>query len=212
MTNEKMCDVMKYFAENAKEKNGCPLENDFFEECDRQLNAILRKLGYDRKQYTFDAEDYKQDVMLKLLISAKTFVPEKGKFSTWFNKVATTTFIKKCEKEQKQLTNQAVPMFKETEDHDEVNQIDQFCSEMSAEEVFFQKERREHLYREIENLGENQRNAVWLVDICNMKPREAAEVMHLSGANVSTLLNRGHKKLREQLEKEQSGDERELGR
>ena len=75
-------------------------------------------------------------------------------------------------------------------------------SRNSTEDRIADQERRAALHRTLLRIGDEYREALWLVYMEDLSYAQAAEVLHVSTKKIDNLLMRGKKALRGELEKE----------
>lgn len=156
---------------------------------DRHLGSIVnfsyRMLG-DRTE----AEDIAQETFLRLWKTASRWEP-KAKLTTWLHRVARNLCIDRL-RTRRDLPSSQVPERADTaagaSTQMERMQLDQAVG------------------RALSVLSEGQRSAISLVYYQGMSNKEAAEVMGLQVDALESLLARGRRSLRKQLQAEHAAD------
>ena len=76
-------------------------------------------------------------------------------------------------------------------------------SENEIEEIIFKKEKNKNLRNAINRLGNEQSQAIFLVDIEGLTYKDACKVLGISMSNLKSIVHRGRKKLKAILKKEE---------
>lgn len=129
-----------------------------------------------------EAEDLAQETSLKAYLSYRGYV-ERFKFSTWLYRIAYNSFIDHKRKK-------SIP----TESLDSAAHIEEA---VSPDRMQF-----EGLYSAIEDLPLNEKTAILLFYLEEMKILDIAIVMRKPTGTVKSYLNRGRKHLKERLKDE----------
>lgn len=167
--------------------------------CDKQLNIVIRKRGYGFYA-DWSVEDFCAEAIESVWKKCKTFDENEGSFSAWFGKVAQNIYFKHCDKQKR--TVDTVPMITETEEGSEVNIIDLQVFTNSCEDEVMDRMASERAMEAVDNLSENQREAIRLCNFEGYKPAEAAKIMGCKPDDVYRYLNRAKAKLEKEAIKE----------
>lgn len=148
---------------------------------DKYIEKIIYFIYGFVKNYDI-AEDLAQDVFMYLLVNREKYNFNYS-FKTYIFLIAKSRafdYLKSSRFRHEIL----VEFYK---DEDEANQI---------EDVVFENIRNKNLQKAISNLNNNQRQAVYLAKIEDMKIKEISQILNISENNVKILIHRGIKNLR----------------
>lgn len=129
-----------------------------------------------------EAEDLAQETSLKAYLSYTGYV-ERFKFSTWLYRIAYNSFIDY--KRKKHLPTEALDAAVNTEGRETPSRLE-----------------FEGLYSAIENLSLNEKTAILLFYMEDMKILDIALVMGKPTGTIKSYLNRGRQHLKEKLKDE----------
>lgn len=135
------------------------------------------------------AEELMEDTFVRLYVKKPRF-SEKSSFKTWLYAIGRNVAREYIRKEKKQKT---VPL----EDHAEL--ADQT---FDPEQSYFQNENRAQLYAAMLRLKPEYRQVLWLQYFEGLRDKEIAQIMKKTPNNISVLLHRAKKALKDELEKE----------
>lgn len=130
-----------------------------------------------------DAEDLAQETALKAYLSYNGFV-ERFKFSTWLYRIAYNSYIDSCRKKRIQTDS--------LESAGHLAGTDQQGENM----------RREELLKAIDGLPANEKTAMLLFYMEEMKILDIAIVMHKPVGTVKSYLNRGRRHIKNKMKNE----------
>ena len=145
-----------------------------------------------------DAEEVAQDTLIAGLNALKDFRKESA-LKTWMCSIAinkSKDFLKY--KTRQKRSGKVVPIGEKSEDIYNVQPTDFMHPGIALES----KEMMEVLFAAINQLRENQKTALILAKLENMKQAEIAEVMKLSPKAVESLISRAKANLKKYLEVE----------
>ncbi len=144
--------------------------------------AVAEKVLYQRQE----AEDAVQDAFVKLWQKADQFEPETAKFSTWFYRIV----VNQCLDRKRKKTADALP-----EDYDIKDDSN------GPEENLVEDQRAQQMQQAMDLLPERQKTAIVLCYYEGMSNKEAADVLEVNIKALESLLTRGRKGLKENLDK-----------
>ncbi len=145
-------------------------------------------------QNAHDAEDVAQEVFIKVFESVSTFKGE-SKFSTWLYRITLSKATDHIRKKKRKKRFAFIQSLYGKNGEQVVDPPDFFHPGISLEN----KENAAVLFKAIEQLLPNQKNAFVLNKIENLSYREIAEVMSISEPAVDALLQRAKDKLKKIL-------------
>jgi RNA polymerase sigma-70 factor (ECF subfamily) len=157
------------------------------------LNFIYRFIG-DRTQ----AEDFAQEVFLRVWQAAKTYRPE-AKFTTWIYRITANL----CVNELKSARRKKWFSFHQSDD-DSGSTIEETLSDSapSAEDLLLEKERSRQISDALQSLPDNQRMAMVLKRYDGLSYAEIAQIIGCSVSAVESLLVRAKRTLQVKLLKD----------
>jgi len=150
---------------------------------DRHLRSIM-SFAYRMLGDISEAEDVAQETFLRLWKTASRWEP-KAKLTTWLHRVARNLCVDRI-RARRELLVQQLP--------------ERADPRGGASVQMEQSERDRAVVRALGELGERQRTAISLVYYQGMSNREAADVMEIQVDALESLLSRGRRNLRKQLE------------
>ncbi|MHC4873177.1 MAG: RNA polymerase sigma factor [Planctomycetota bacterium] len=139
-----------------------------------------------------EAEDMVQETFIKIIRSISTYEP-KEKFSSYLYKVAKNCWYDYVRKKQR---DKSVSI-----ESDGINFVEgaSVSKENSPQANAAMKEVNEIILIEIDKLPEEQRMAVILSEIENLKYREIAEILEIPIGTVKSRIHNAYERLRENL-------------
>jgi RNA polymerase sigma-70 factor, ECF subfamily len=150
---------------------------------DRHLRSIM-SFAYRMLGDINEAEDVAQETFLRLWKTASRWEP-KAKLTTWMYRVARNLCVDRLRARRELLVHQ-LP--------------ERADPGVGASAELERNERDQAVTRALGELGERQRTAISLVYYQGMSNREAADVMEIQVDALESLLSRGRRNLRKQLE------------
>lgn len=132
------------------------------------------------------AEDLAQDVFVYIMINRKDY-DFKYSLKTYLYTIGKCRALNYLKKEER-ITS--------------LNENIQI-SENEIEEIIFKKEKNKNLRNAINRLGNEQSQAIFLVDIEGLTYKDACKVLGISMSNLKSIVHRGRKKLKAILKKEE---------
>lgn len=149
------------------------------------------------------AEDLTQDVFLKIYQNLSSYRAESGTLQSWVLRVGRNLIIDhyRAHKREKNVAGS-----------DELEALD-FGTDSGGRSPFenaYLKEKAEYLYRGMERLSPELKEAVLLRDIEGFSYQEIAKMLEIPEGTVKSRINRGRIELAKVLRKEASGSQDEL--
>ena len=148
---------------------------------DRVYSFTLFRVGN-----TYDAEDITSEVFVRAAKSLWRYNPEKAGLSTWLFTIALNEIRRHCKKRR---------------DEAPLEHAEDLPSPDTAQDSVLANEQTKALSAALARLDERQRTVVLLRYYSEMSSREIAHALKLTETNVSTILSRGIKNLKNLLEK-----------
>ncbi|MBL7975071.1 MAG: RNA polymerase sigma factor [Candidatus Kapabacteria bacterium] len=172
-----------------------------FEEIYRLYQGLVYNLALQYIQNTEDAEEIMQDVFVAVYQSLHTFRNE-AKPSTWIYRITinkSLDYIKA--KKRKKRFGMFVSLFAENSNEPSVEPHSFHHPGVELE----QQEAVERIFAVINRLPENQRTALILSKLEQMKQTEIAEIMNISAKAVESLIQRAKATIAKQLQHNSEG-------
>ena len=172
-------------------------EQGFREMVDR-YNARVYSLAYGVLRNSEDAEEATQDAFLTLYRKIGTF-DESKKFFSWFYRVALNAAYSRARRRKPGVTvsiDDYLPRFKE-DGHAATVELAALAE--GAEDEAIARNLAERAEGFIADLPKAYRDAIWMVDVEEMKPADVAEVLRISLAALKSLLHRARLYVRQRL-------------
>jgi RNA polymerase sigma-70 factor (ECF subfamily) len=172
-------------------------EQGFREMVDR-YNARVYSLAYGVLRNSEDAEEATQDAFLTLYRKIDTF-DESKKFFSWFYRVALNAAYSRARRRKPAITvslDDYVPRFRD-DGHAASSEFAAFVE--GSEDEAIARDLAERAGRFIEELPETYRDAIWMVDVEEMKPADVADVLEISLAALKSRLHRARLYVRQRL-------------
>ena len=143
---------------------------------------------YFRVKNTALTEELASDTFLKVVEKYKTYNPEKGALSTWIFTIAM---------------NQLRSNYRSFKGKEPINleDIENLSGGADTEACLEANETKTAILRLLNELDERQHSIITLKYYGGLSNKEISDIMKISETNVSTMLNRAIKKLRNILEK-----------
>jgi RNA polymerase sigma-70 factor (ECF subfamily) len=172
-------------------------EQGFREMVDR-YNARVYSLAYGVLRNSEDAEEATQDAFLTLYRKIGTF-DESKKFFSWFYRVALNAAYSRARRRKPGVTvaiDDYLPRFKE-DGH--AASIELAALAEGAEDEAIARNLAERAEGFIADLPKAYRDAIWMVDVEEMKPADVAEILRISLAALKSRLHRARLYVRQRL-------------
>jgi RNA polymerase sigma-70 factor, ECF subfamily len=161
-------------------------------------NARVYSLAYGVLRNPEDAEEATQDAFLTLYRKIDTF-DESKKFFSWFYRVALNAAYSRARRRKPAVTvslDDYQPRFRD--DPQAVGS--EFAAFVEgAEDEAIARDLAERAEEFIAELPETYRDAIWMVDVEEMKPADVAEVLEISLAALKSRLHRARLYVRQRL-------------
>ena len=172
-------------------------EQGFREMVDR-YHARVYSLAYGVLRNTEDAEEATQDAFLTLYRKIGTF-DESKKFFSWFYRVALNAAYSRARRRKPGVTvsiDDYLPRFK---DDGHAATVELAALAEGAEDEAIARNLAERAESFIAELPKTYRDAIWMVDVEEMKPADVAEVLRISLAALKSRLHRARLYVRQRL-------------
>ncbi|HWZ86964.1 MAG TPA: sigma-70 family RNA polymerase sigma factor [Thermoanaerobaculia bacterium] len=172
-------------------------EQGFREMVDR-YNARVYSLAYGVLRNSEDAEEATQDAFLTLYRKIDTF-DESKKFFSWFYRVALNAAYSRARRRKPAVTislDDYQPRFRD-DGHAASPEFAAFVE--GAEDEAIARDLADRAEEFIAELPETYRDAIWMVDVEEMKPADVAEVLEISLAALKSRLHRARLYVRQRL-------------
>jgi RNA polymerase sigma-70 factor (ECF subfamily) len=172
-------------------------EQGFREMVDR-YNARVYSLAYGVLRNSEDAEEATQDAFLTLYRKIGTF-DESKKFFSWFYRVALNAAYSRARRRKPGVTvsiDDYLPRFKE-DGHAATVELAALAE--GAEDEAIARNLASRAEGFIADLPKAYRDAIWMVDVEEMKPADVAEVLRISLAALKSRLHRARLYVRQRL-------------
>jgi RNA polymerase sigma-70 factor (ECF subfamily) len=171
-------------------------EQGFREMVDR-YHARVYSLAYGVLRNSEDAEEATQDAFLTLYRKIGTF-DESKKFFSWFYRVALNAAYSRARR-RKPITTVSledyVPRYR-----DDGQASPEFAAFVDgAEDEAIARDLAEHAAEFMDELPPPYRDAIWMVDVEEMKPADVADVLEISLAALKSRLHRARLFVRQRL-------------
>lgn len=135
------------------------------------------------------AEELMEDTFVRLYVKKPRF-SEKSSFKTWLYAIGRNVARERIRKEKRQKTVSLEA------------QPELAAQTWDPEQSYFQSEARVQLYAAMHRLKPEYRQVLWLQYFEDLRDKEIAQIMKKTPNNVSVLLHRAKKALKEELSKE----------
>ncbi len=172
-------------------------EQGFREMVDR-YHARVYSLAYGVLRNSEDAEEATQDAFLTLYRKIETF-DESKKFFSWFYRVALNAAYSRARRRKPAVTvslDDYLPRFRE-DGHAASPELAALAD--GAEDEAIARDLAERAEGFISELPPTYRDAIWMVDVEEMKPADVAEVLEISLAALKSRLHRARLYVRQRL-------------
>jgi RNA polymerase sigma-70 factor, ECF subfamily len=172
-------------------------EQGFREMVDR-YHARVYSLAYGVLRNSEDAEEATQDAFLTLYRKIGTF-DESKKFFSWFYRVALNAAYSRARRRKPGITvsiDDYLPRFK---DDGHAATVELAALAEGAEDEAIARNLAERAESFIAELPKAYRDAIWMVDVEEMKPADVAEVLRISLAALKSRLHRARLYVRQRL-------------
>jgi len=172
-------------------------EQGFREMVDR-YNARVYSLAYGVLRNSEDAEEATQDAFLTLYRKIDTF-DESKKFFSWFYRVALNAAYSRARRRKPGVTvslDDYVPRLRD----DVLAAVAELAAfGDGADDEAIARDLAERAEAFIDELPPTYRDAIWMVDVEEMKPADVAEVLEISLAALKSRLHRARLYVRQRL-------------
>jgi RNA polymerase sigma-70 factor, ECF subfamily len=171
-------------------------EQGFREMVDR-YHARVYSLAYGVLRNSEDAEEATQDAFLTLYRKIETF-DESKKFFSWFYRVALNAAYSRARRRKPVSTislDDYVPRYRD--DGQPPGEFAAFVD--GAEDDAIARDLAERAAEFMDELPPPYRDAIWMVDVEEMKPADVAEVLEISLAALKSRLHRARLFVRQRL-------------
>src|SRR5512143_2626381 len=169
-----------------------------FREMVYRYNARIYSLAYGVLRNSEDAEEATQDAFLTLYRKIDTF-DESKKFFSWFYRVALNAAYSRARRRKPVPTisiDDYLPRFRD-DGHAASPEFAAFVD--GAEDEAIARDLAERAAGFMAELPEAYRDAIWMVDVEEMKPADVAEVLEISLAALKSRLHRARLYVRQRL-------------
>jgi RNA polymerase sigma-70 factor (ECF subfamily) len=171
-------------------------EQGFREMVDR-YHARVYSLAYGVLRNSEDAEEATQDAFLTLYRKIGTF-DESKKFFSWFYRVALNAAYSRARRRKPVTTvslDDYIPKYR-----DDGQGSPEFAAFVDgAEDEAIARDLAEHAAEFMDELPQPYRDAIWMVDVEEMKPADVADVLEISLAALKSRLHRARLFVRQRL-------------
>ncbi len=140
-----------------------------------------------------DAEDVTQETFLQAFVSLGSF-NGRSEFSTWLYRIGINRAYSFLRKRNRKSISELY-----TEKVNAITDFLQGSKNENPQTILSGKQTEEIIYREIDNLPENQRTALVLSRLDQLSQKEIAEIMSLSVQAVDSLIQRAKRQLKTKL-------------
>jgi len=172
-------------------------EQGFREMVDR-YNARVYSLAYGVLRNPEDAEEATQDAFLTLYRKVDTF-DESKKFFSWFYRVALNAAYSRARRRKPGVTVSLDDYQPRLRDDGPAAASEFAAFVDGAEDEAIARDLAERAEEFIAELPETYRDAIWMVDVEEMKPADVAEVLEISLAALKSRLHRARLYVRQRL-------------
>jgi RNA polymerase sigma-70 factor, ECF subfamily len=171
-------------------------ENDeqAFQEMVKKYQSLVIKTCYGFVHNSEDAQDIAQEVFIEVYRSIHKFRME-SKISTWLYRISVNKSINYIRDHKKNKWLLSLDLLFESE----MNNKQSSPIDDSPYDIMEKDEKKQLLYRSIDNLPENQRIAFTLYKFEELSYKEISEIMNLSLSSVESLMFRAKKSLQQKL-------------
>lgn len=147
------------------------------------INSIIRDIHI--------AEDIVEDTFVKLVVKKPRF-HNKSKFKTWLYKIAQNTandYLRKNSRKKDVCIEEVI-----------INNVaDSFNNIEGFEKLYFQKEMKMSLYKALQGIKNEYRQAVYLVYFENFTNSQVATIMNKTNRQIENILYRAKLSLKKEL-------------
>jgi RNA polymerase sigma-70 factor, ECF subfamily len=173
-------------------------DDDAFREMVDRYHARVYSLSYGVLRNPEDAEEATQDTFLTLYRKIDTF-DESKKFFSWFYRVALNQAYSRARRRRPVTTvpiEDFLPRF-QPDGHPTSPELSTWAGGIEDEAIA--KELAERAEGFISELPETYRDAIWMVDVEEMKPSDVAEILEISIPALKSRLHRARLYVRQRL-------------
>ena len=173
-------------------------DEEAFAQMVRRYHARIYSLSYGVLRNAEDAEEATQDAFLTLYRKIGTF-DESKKFFSWFYRVALNAAYSRARRRKPGVTvsiDDYLPRFK---DDGHAATVELAALAEGAEDEAIARNLAERAESFIAELPKTYRDAIWMVDVEEMKPADVAEVLRISLAALKSRLHRARLYVRQRL-------------
>jgi RNA polymerase sigma-70 factor, ECF subfamily len=173
-------------------------DDEAFREMVERYNARIYSLSYGVLRNSEDAEEATQDAFLTLYRKIGTF-DEAKKFFSWFYRVALNAAYSRARRRKPGIhvsLDDYVPRLRD----DGQGGSPEFAAFVDgAEDEAIAKDLAERAESFIAELPDTYRDAIWMVDVEEMKPADVADTLEISIAALKSRLHRARLYVRQRL-------------
>ncbi len=173
-------------------------DDQAFREMVERYNARIYSLSYGVLRNAEDAEEATQDAFLTLYRKIGTF-DESKKFFSWFYRVALNAAYSRARRRKPAITvslEDYLPRFRE----DGRASSPEFAAFVEgAESEAIARDLAERAEAFIAELPDTYRDAIWMVDVEEMKPADVAEILEISVPALKSRLHRARLYVRDRM-------------
>ncbi len=173
-------------------------DDQAFKEMVDRYNARVYSLSYGVLRNPEDAEEATQDAFLTLYRKIGTF-DESKKFFSWFYRVALNAAYSRARRRKPGVTislDDYVPKFRD-DGHAASPEFAAFVD--GAEDEAIARDLAERAAGFMAELPDAYRDAIWMVDVEEMKPADVAETLDITIAALKSRLHRARLFVRQRL-------------
>jgi RNA polymerase sigma-70 factor (ECF subfamily) len=173
-------------------------DDQAFREMVERYNARVYSLSYGVLRNSEDAEEATQDAFLTLYRKIGTF-DESKKFFSWFYRVALNAAYSRARRRKPAITvslDDYLPRFR---DDGQASSPEFAAFVDGAENEAIARDLAERAAAFIAELPDTYRDAIWMVDVEEMKPADVAEILEISIPALKSRLHRARLYVRDRM-------------
>lgn len=174
-------------------------DDDAFREMVERYNARVYSLSYGVLRNPEDAEEATQDTFLTLYRKIGTF-DESKKFFSWFYRVALNSAYSRARRRKAAGATVSIDDYVPRFPGDGRGETPEFAAWVEGiEDDAIARDLAERAESFIAELPEPYRDAIWMVDVEEMKPADVAETLEISLPALKSRLHRARLFVRQRL-------------